>query len=190
MSAIDTLLNFFTSQGVFEFYLPFLLTFSIFYALLIKIKIFGDAKYSRTVAAIVALVAGLYIMKYTFLGSNISEFFMSFFAQTGIFLTLLMVLGMVLGALAIPIFLGNVDNQNSLLKNIFGEEGVKTASLVIFIIIVLVVIAMFSSNFIKIPGISRIPIPTFGLSGDDFAVIALIVVTIIIIVLVTRGDGG
>jgi hypothetical protein len=177
MSAINNLLNFLTSQGVFEFYLPFLLVFSIFYALLRKIGIFGTDKPGPQVSAIVALVAAFYMMYATALGTNISGFLTDFFAQASIFLVLIMVIGIAIGALAITYLLGS-----DFKLDIIG----KRAKLIVFIVVVLVVLALFASNLIQIPGISRIPIPLTGLSKETVGLIVLVGVTVVIIFLVVR----
>jgi len=181
MTAIDTIRNILISQGIFEFYLPFLLTFSIFYALLVKIKIFGSKKPGPQISALVALIAGLYIMN-TSIGISLSQFFAAFFAQASVLLTLIMVIGMTLGALSIPMILGEEGGQ---LRALFEES---TPRLILGIVGILVVLAMFASNLVAIPGLPGFSLP--GLSGDDIAVILLVLATFGIIFWVSRGVGN
>ncbi|MBL7169401.1 MAG: hypothetical protein ISS48_00075 [Candidatus Aenigmarchaeota archaeon] len=181
MSAIQIINNFLHGQGIFEFYLPFLLTFSIFYALLFKSQIFGRDKPGPAICIIVALIAGIYIMRFSAVGAGVSLFFMQFFAQASVFLTLIMVIAMVLGALAIPVILGK-DSISTLFAG-------NTAKLILGIVVILIVLAMFSSNFIALPGFPGFSLPSLGLSGDDIAVILLLGVTGIVIWLATR-EGG
>ncbi len=175
MTAIETILNVLTRQGIFEYYLPFLLVFSIFYALLVKIKIFGKERPGPQISAIVALIAGLYIMS-TSVGINLSQFFAAFFVQTSVFLTLIMVIGMTLGALAIPYIVGEGED----LKKFFEKPEYRLG---LAIIAILVVLAMFTSNLISIPGMPGFSLP--GLSGDDIAVILLVLATLGIIIWVS-----
>ena len=68
--------------GVLNFYLPFILTFSIFYALLRKSRIFGDPEKVNAINAIIAVVAAFYVIAYTPIGFSMSEFLSKFFTQT------------------------------------------------------------------------------------------------------------
>ena len=61
--------------GVFQFYLPFLISFAVLYALLLKAKIFGEQK---GLVTIIALAASGFIMVYTPVGIAFSQFLANF----------------------------------------------------------------------------------------------------------------
>jgi hypothetical protein len=114
----------------------------------------------------------------TGVGVNLSQFFAAFFAQASIFLTLIMVIGMTLGALSIQVLLGTEG-----LSQFFEEDG--KGRLILAGVVILVVLAMFASNLVTIPGLPGFSLP--GLSGNDIAVILLIAATVGIIFWVSSG---
>lgn len=65
--------------GVFQFYLPFLIVFGIFYGLLSKTKLFGDQK---IFPLIISLGAAGFILIYTPLGITFSQFLTNFVGGT------------------------------------------------------------------------------------------------------------
>jgi len=177
MSILSNLISLLKTQGIFEIYLPFLLTFSVFYALLMKSKIFGENKPGPTVSLIVALVAGIYVTIYTPFGVGLSEFFATFFAQSSVFLTLIIVIGITLAALATPLIFGE-GFAGSLFQS-------TTSKLVLAGIVILVCLAMFASSLQKLPGFPGLNI---GLSGDDIALILLLLATGLIIFWAQSGE--
>ena len=70
--------------GIFEYYLPFLIVFTLVFGLLEKANIFGPK--ARNINVIVALVSALYILVYTPVGTTMAEFFATFFAGTMVIL--------------------------------------------------------------------------------------------------------
>jgi len=174
MSLLSNLINILQSQDIFQYYLPFLLTFSIFYALLIKSKIFGDGV-GKKISLIVALIAGLYVTIATPIGIGLTQFFAIFFAQSTVFLTLIIVIAITTAALATPMFLG--ENTNLL--------GGKSKFIAIGII-VLVSLAMFASSMKKMPGFPGISLP--GVSSDDLALGLLLVATGLMVWWAQRGE--
>jgi len=174
MSLISQTIGIIERYGVLEFYLPFVLTFSIFYALLEKSKVFGTVKTQQgevpnhTINAIVAVVAAFYVIAYTPVGFKMSEFLASFFTQTMTTLVGLMGIGMIL-ALGMGI-------------------GWKPTCWVGKFTIVLILLAIgmiifFSSGGLKVFGLSRVS-TIGGLSVDDIFFLGLIGLTILIIMLV------
>ena len=135
---IEILRNF----GIFDYYLPFLLTFSIFYALLTKTKIFGEG--AKKINAAIALVAALYITIFTPAGITISNFLANFFGFASIiFLTLLMFGGVLWISL----------------KSVVGKERLEIKHLDVLIAIVacLLAISILSwSGALKIFGVKEV----------------------------------
>ena len=185
MSIITNLLNIAQTQGIFEFYLPFLLTFAIFYALLVKTKIFTDSggKQQKGVIVIVALVAALYVVHYTTIGTSIGTLFTTLFGKTSVLLVVVIVIVVVLGVLSIPMIL--------------GEEGVKTGfltgswqKLIVVILAILIILSFLNGSGINIPGLPNIGISLgkLGISQDVIGLILFVIVTVIIIMLVSREE--
>jgi hypothetical protein len=70
--------------GVFEFYLPWIIMFAVFWAILAKIKIFGDPKQqgAKAINLIISLGASMYIMANTAIGINFATFLSALFGGT------------------------------------------------------------------------------------------------------------
>ena len=88
--------------GLFEFYLPFVILFSLMYGLLNKSKIFGDpkeVKKASTINLLISLAAAFYVMAYSPLGITLTEFFANFFTQTAVILVTLLAFMMIIGLL-------------------------------------------------------------------------------------------
>ncbi len=93
--------------GVFEFYLPFVILFSLLYGLLTKSAIFGEVgpsdktggkvnKGVRNINLILSLASAFYVMAYTDGGIILTQFFARFFAQTTVALVTLLASGMII----------------------------------------------------------------------------------------------
>jgi len=94
----DTFLNLAVQNGIFAFYLPFLLVLTLFYGLLDKTKILG--KEGKRLNMIIALIAALYVMLFNQgLSLSITTFFATFFAGASIVLVTILVGIMVIGLL-------------------------------------------------------------------------------------------
>ena len=87
-----SLINVFQKTGIYEFGLPFILTFAISYALLDKIKIFSDTK----INTIIALIISFFVIAYTPLGT-LGPFLTRFFGQTTLILIGMLGITMALG---------------------------------------------------------------------------------------------
>ena len=170
--------------GIFHFYLPFVLVFAIFYGLLTKSKVFGDPKQDKTAVrlnAIISLVAALYVIGFTPVGVQLisfADYLATLFTDAAVVIVTLLVFLMILWML-IPI---------------------KTAELskwwyILVVIAALIALALFfnaggSAIFGFVGNIGG----GIGLSGQDIAIIVLIVITVLVIYWLTRGessgDGG
>jgi len=179
MSILSNLISLLQSQGIFEYYLPFLITFTMFYALLVKSKIFGENKPGPQVSLIIALVAGIYVTVFTPAGATLSQFFVSFFAQSSVLLTFVMIVGITVAALATDMFLG---------KNGLSFLSDTKAKYIALVIVILVVLGMFLSSMNKMPGFPGISLPNLGISQDDIALGLLLIATGLIIWWTQKGD--
>jgi hypothetical protein len=166
-----------TAGGLFAIYLPFLLIFAIFYALLAKTQVFGKEGKANKINAIVALIIAAYVAIFSPFAGTISVFFAAFFAQASVGLVVLLVFIMVVGLLLGP-FVSTQEGWEKLGKK--------------FIPIIVVVAFLFAIGlFLSSAGFSGIieqffggatgGIGGFGLSGEDIALIVLIVITIAIL---------
>lgn len=170
------LISILKQQGVFEIYLPFLLTFAIFYGLLRKMNLFGSDATANKIVALISGVAAAYVMIFSPVAGPISQFFAKFFTQASVTLVVLLVLAMITAMFLWSPFMK--PDQKWDLKNYLPF-----AILVGF----LLVIAMFvSSGGIDLFG--RIIPPGINISGEDLALIFLVLITIGIIVFLVRGE--
>ncbi|MEM5878796.1 MAG: hypothetical protein QXF12_08035, partial [Candidatus Aenigmatarchaeota archaeon] len=97
-NALQGLIGVLKTQGVYEVYLPFLLTFAIFFGLLRRMglfKISGADPTGNKISALVAFIAAMYVTIFSPAAIPISHFFATFFTQSSIALILLMVFAMV-----------------------------------------------------------------------------------------------
>ena len=58
--------------GFFDYYLPFILMFAIFYGLLKKSKIFGEDKSAEKINLIISLSASFYVTIFTPVGTSLA----------------------------------------------------------------------------------------------------------------------
>ncbi|MCX8179064.1 MAG: hypothetical protein N3D75_04535, partial [Candidatus Aenigmarchaeota archaeon] len=170
------------TQGVYEVYLPFLLTFAIFYGLLRRMGLFktltSDGKpddSGNKISALIAFIAAMYVTIFSPAAIPISHFFATFFTQSSIALILLMVFAMVVSMfLWSPFF-----SQKKIFE--FGKDAVP----IILGVGGLIVLGMFvSSGGVKL--FSNLIPPGVNISGEDVALIILVIATVIIISAVTR----
>jgi len=169
--------------GIFEFYLPFVLMFTIFYGLLNKSKVFGEPKEKqvRNINVIVSFVAALFVMVSP-LGFSMTEFFGTFFTQTMVILALLLSFSLIF-YMMVPA---------DVMKEMFKKPS-EYAMIIIPVAILLVLIIFISVGGLGIFGIKLgrpgLPtIPGLGLSSEDLVVIVLIIVFVLVIWFITRGE--
>lgn len=87
---ITSVLNQWNQMGVFSYVLPFLLIFSVVFAILSKTKIFED---NRAVNAVISLAIGLLSLQFDF----VSTFFATIFPRFGVGLAVLLVAIILIG---------------------------------------------------------------------------------------------
>ncbi|MBI1978644.1 MAG: hypothetical protein HYS62_01120 [Candidatus Aenigmarchaeota archaeon] len=167
--------------GVFQFYLPFLLSFAVLYALLLKTGVFGAQK---NLVTIIALAASGFIMVYTPVGIAFSTFLANFVGNAiVVILTIIVVL----------IFVGMLQSGKILPENF--NDIMKGNTLWLFLLLlVLIVLGVFvaSGGTSIFPGLNISTKQLFGsiggLSPTTLAIILLVVGTGIIVWLFSKPD--
>ena len=165
-------------NGIFNFYLPFVLVFAVFYGLLQKSNIFGTDKISKRLNAVIALVAALYVVGFTPVGVQLvsfADYLATLFTDAAVVIVTLLVFLMIWYMLGAP-----------------GKPAQNNRWWFIFVVLVgLVVLAMFFNagggaifGFVSNIGGGL----GINFSGQDVAVIVLIVVTVVVIYWLTRGE--
>jgi len=169
------------TQGVFDVYLPFLLTFSIFYGLLRRMKLFTGTKSGdiddptgNKISAVVAFVAAAYVTIFSPAAVPISHFFATFFMQSSIALVLLMVFAMVVSMFTWAPFFKQEKSVIQRIGPILAVAG-------------LIILAMFFTSGGAQLFTSLLP-PGTRISSDDIALILLVIGTIAIIWALTREE--
>ena len=173
MAGFEALLTLAKTYGFFEFYLPFLLIFSLFYGLLQKSKIFGPE--GGRVNVIVSLVAALYILIFSPYSIEISTFFANFFGTTSMVIITLVVGMMIVGLLVGPMW--TKEGWDKVWKHAAGG---------IVLVGFLIALAIFwGSGGFELFGQA---IPGFGLiTFEDVILIFLIIVTAVALWFMTKG---
>lgn len=168
------LISILQEQEIFEIYLPFLLTFSIFFALMEKMNIFGEG--SRKINAVIAGIIAAYIMIFSPAAITISQFFSTFFAEASVGLVTLLVFMMIIGLLTGPFW--SRDDISGI--------GTKVAPWAVGIGFLIVLGMFFHSGGLNL--FSAIaPNVEIPISGEDLALIFLVLVTIGVIILLVSG---
>jgi hypothetical protein len=168
--------------GLFDYYLPFLITFAMIYALLNKSKIFGDEKKARGINAIIALSAAFYVIAYTPIGAigfTIGDFFTQFFGGLSVVLVSLLAFVMIF------IVLFALTGQEW-----GGQKGWENWLRYLLIAAALIAIGLYLSTTSGLNLISDIKIGgAIGMSDQDVAIIILLVITVLAIWWLTKGEG-
>ena len=177
MSLIAGLLS---SAEIYTLYLPFLFVFAIFYALLVKTQVFGKGGNVNKINALVAIIAAVYVVIASPLAGSISVFFASMFAMGSVALVTLLIFIMIVGLLLGPF----VTTQEG-----WKELGKKFIPIIV-IVAFLFTIGLFFSSAEMASWFGGTVAPSFGigLSGEDIALIVLIVITIIVLYWLTAGE--
>jgi heme/copper-type cytochrome/quinol oxidase subunit 4 len=174
MSYLYEVINILRSQSVFEILLPFLLTFSIFYGAIRKMKIFGETKTANKISIIISLVAALYVTIYTPVGINMGEYFSRFFAISSMWMVGIIVFLMIFGLF----FFLNPDEMKSKFMG-----NLRTVAI---ISIIIVVATWLLSGGLNLFTNSRIPF----FNKDDLVLILILVGVGLVIFFVSREDDG
>ena len=177
MSLIAGLLS---SADVYALYLPFIFVFAVFYALLAKTQVFGKGGNVNKINAVVAIIASLYVAVFSPMAASISVFFASMFAMGSVGIVTLLIFVMVVGLLLGPF----VTTQEGWAK--LGKKIVPILVLLAF----LFTLGLFFSSAAMASWFGGVVAPSFGigLSGEDMALIVLIVITIIVLYWLTAGE--
>lgn len=197
--------------GVFKFYLPFVLSFAVFYGLMRKIKIFDgkkdqagkgeNEKTGKVIDLIVSAILALLIMGYTPAGISLAEMFSAMFTET-----MIVVVSLIGGLMVLSVLL-NVAGIHVGGEWLFEfDEKTKKYKLkypviwVAFLFLVLIALAGFISSGgtslipgiylpdLHFPNIPMLNIPALGLTSVDMVMIALVVLTLGIILWVSKSD--
>lgn len=174
--------------GIFEFYLPFVIMFAVLYGLLSKSKIFGDAEKDRKVRSInliISLAASVFVMAYTPVGITLTTFFANLFTST-----LIAIVTMLVFLMITALILGVAGREMKL------EHGAKFVVLLILVLVIGVFISSGGLAFFPgltlgpVPDVPTVIFPDLNLTTQDIAIIALVILTGIVVLYVTRGEGG
>lgn len=168
--------------GIFDFFIPFVLAFAIFYGLLAKTQIFGkkEERFARTINLVISLAAAAYITLFVLLpnGFTMSTFLANMFGKTVVTVLSLMAFLIIFYLLMNVLMPGATWNK------------LKLGWLVVIIAIILGVVIFTSSGGTSVFGIHM---PSISFGNIDSGTVALIVV-IILIALVAwflfKGEGG
>lgn len=96
MAGITEILNMWANWGIFSYLFPFLIIFSIVFAILQKTKLFGDSKDQKNINGINAIVA-ISVAFLSLLNDYVSTFFEAIFPKFGIALAIFLVLLILVG---------------------------------------------------------------------------------------------
>ena len=184
MVSIADVLEVGRNSGIFDFYLPFVLSFAIFYGLLERSKIFGDSskdKKVRNINVVIAFSASLMIVVFTPLSALI-HFLSNMFTQT--FIAMVSLLSFIL------IFYMLVPPSKEGEENFFKKY---TKHIAVIVAVIVMAIFISSSGFGIFPGLSEMVIgapwtPDFALSTETQLIIALVIITIVVIWFLTKGE--
>lgn len=173
--------------GVFQFYLPFMVSYAIIYGILAKAKIFGDTKTGKNINIILSGVLSLFLIGYTPVGITLAEYFGTLFTGT------ILVVVTILGTLMVLYMLGSLVGVK------IPAEGLSKRWAFLFLLIVVVLaIGVFVSSGgmaffpgFTLPGVTipEIPIPAIpaiGLTMSDIAVIVMCLGTVGILYWMTK----
>ncbi len=155
---LGTMLSDLESMGFYEVLLPFLLIFTIIFAILQKIKLFGEN--SKNVNIVIAVIIAFFVVRVPSIVGVMTQFLPK---VSVIVLVLLMFL---------------------LIVGIFGAKGEKMSGGWLFIGMIIGLVGLLWSIISSIPAIS---LPTWlRFTGDDVKVIVAIAVGFGAIYLITR----
>lgn len=172
--------------GIFQFYLPFILMFAIFYGLLDRAKIFGKDSTGKRINLIIALSFSAFLLIATPVGPaalDLSTFLANFAQGTLLVVITILVFLVVLAMLVVPT----------------GKDITNVWSDVKWIIIAAIILAVgvyaSSGGLSLFPGISfgtpgSAPVFQFpGLSSSDLALVVVFVLTALVVIYAASSGG-
>lgn len=185
MTSIADLIAVGQEAGIFQFYLPFVLSYAIIYGILAKTNIFNN----KNIHIIVAGVLSLFLIGFTPVGITLAQYFGALFSGT------VLIVVTILGTMMILYMLGKMIGVE-----IPGKQATKWWGLLLLLIAVVLAAGVFivsggTAFFpgltfpgITIPELPILVLPSIGLSSAHLALIALLVGTAIVIWFVSRGE--
>jgi len=181
MSVLINLVENLQTNGVFSLYLPFIMTFALFFALLEKSKLLGED--SKQFSMIIALCGAMYVMIFDPIG--ISAYFAQFFAGSAVAMITIMVFLMIVAMLFGPLSSGDKW------KDIWGK-----ALPALVLIGAFIAFSMFYTSggldFLGISSGSGVSgsgsfLGDLGISTDDLVLLGLVVGTIVVMLWLVGG---
>jgi hypothetical protein len=170
MMVFEGVITALASVGIFELYLPFLLLFAIFFAILEKTKIFGE---KSRINILLSFIISLYVVAFSPISGTIGLWFANLFAATGAVLISIIIFFLVVGLMVAPWW-----------SDVAKAKGWKWLIPLGIIIAFLIVLG---STFGGVTGVSgTVTIP--GLSSQDLLFLTLVIMTVIIVWWMTRGE--
>ncbi len=186
--------------GIFEFYLPYIIMFAIFFGILRKVKIFGDETdgTAKGINVLLSAAMSFFVMIYTPVGTTLSQFFATIFGET-----LVAIISIIAVFLIGTILIKGLGIDRFAKKDDKGKWDVNKSGVVLAVIVALIGLAIFiSSNglaffpgltFGQLPSVSTpsvflpsLPgIPT--ISSQDLAIIILVIGTVAIMMWMMKG---
>lgn len=160
--------------GIFDLFLPFVLSWAIIYGIMRKVSIFGEEKVGRKTDLIVSVILSLFIIGATPVGITLAAFFGTMFTGTILIIVTLLGTMMVLYVLAGVLGMDIIDKRSSK----------KWKAVVLLLAIVLAVVAFVYSGGLSffagttlpsVGGISLPALPSVNISLEDLVVFGAIV---------------
>jgi len=180
MATIADVITNLENVGIFQFFLPFIILFAVFYGMLTKTKIFGEPKEASKINAIISFAAAAFIMLYP--TTSVAVFDLTDYLANFIGGSLIYFLGIIVAMITFFMIVTPL-NQGETPK--FARAGTVGA-----VVAVVLVIALFlSSGGTQIfPGLNLNLNTGFvgggGFGGIDPSVLALILVVAVMAIAV------
>ncbi len=188
MSAFTELIATGKDFGIFDFFLPFLIMFAIFWAVLTKIKLFGDpygdnkkeARLAKNVNFVIALGGSLYLLSSTEIGFSFATFLSGLFS--GAFMVILTTIAFVS---ILFVLYAVTKGQDPFDGDTVAKHWTLLAFLTVVAAIIYVVSTLISTSGkaifpgIVLPGFELesyplVVFPSMGLTSQDIAIIFMV----------------
>lgn len=164
--------------GVFQFYLPFIISFAILFGLLQKIQLLPDKRLN----IIIALAISAFVMVYTPVGITLSQFFTNLFGNAIV---------IILTFIVIAIFINVLSTGKIFDFQMFTKGNNYLIGVALFILLVIGVFVASGGTAI-FPGLKISPKQwlsgAFGISSTTLAIIILVVGTGLIVWIFSKKD--
>jgi len=172
-SMFEIVINRLREIGAFQFLFPFVLTSAVFYGLLRKTKLFGEAEKNVAVNGVIALIAAFMVWAYPILaGVNVEVQLATFFFQGTtamlVFVAILLIAGMFL--------------PEDLPKAIGAKMGGRGLGLIIIAIAIIGFGIFISSGLITF--FFPTGLPTGGIASEDLIMVITVLIILLLPVLV------